>query len=80
MTIDAPAATVIVNDLEECGLVRRRPHATDRRTKIVSVAAAGKRLANAVNRIDEGAPEPLASLSAEEVATLSLIFCKLGSR
>jgi DNA-binding MarR family transcriptional regulator len=74
MTIDAPAATVIVNDLEERGLVRRRSHATDRRTKIVSVTAAGKRLADAVNQIDERAPEPLASLSAHDVATLSRIF------
>jgi DNA-binding MarR family transcriptional regulator len=74
MTIDAPAATVIVNDLEERGLVRRRSHATDRRTKIVSVTAAGKRLVDAVNQIDERAPEPLASLSAQDVATLSRIF------
>ncbi|HEX4386844.1 MAG TPA: MarR family transcriptional regulator [Myxococcales bacterium] len=74
MTIDAPAATVIVNDLEERGLVRRRSHATDRRTKVVSVTAAGKRLADAVSRIDERAPEPLASLSAKDVATLSRIF------
>ena len=74
MTIDAPAATVIVNDLEERGLVRRRSHATDRRTKIVSVTAAGKRLVDAVNQIAEHAPEPLASLSAEDVTTLSRIF------
>lgn len=74
MTIDAPAATVIVNDLEDRGLVRRRAHATDRRTKIVSVTAAGKRLAEAVNQIDEHAPEPLASLSAKDAATLSRIF------
>jgi len=74
MTIDAPAATVIVNDLEERGLVRRRSHATDRRAKIVSVTAAGKRLVDAVNQIAEHAPEPLASLSAEDVTTLSRIF------
>jgi len=74
MTVDAPAATVIVNDLEARGLVRRRSHATDRRTKVVSATAAGKRLADAVSRIDERAPEPLASLSAKDVATLSRIF------
>src|SRR3954465_2419519 len=33
--IDRPNATVLVDDLERQGLVRRRPHPTDRRAKMV---------------------------------------------
>ena len=42
-TIDAPAATVAVNDLEERGLVVREVDPTNRRCKIVSLTEAGQR-------------------------------------
>ena len=38
-TIDAPAATVAINDLEERGLVVRETDPTNRRSKIVSLTA-----------------------------------------
>ncbi|MDY6996278.1 MAG: MarR family transcriptional regulator, partial [Actinomycetota bacterium] len=41
-TIDAPAATVAVNDLEERGLVVRRVDPANRRTKVVSLTDAGR--------------------------------------
>ena len=41
-TIDAPAATVAVNDLEERGLVVREIDPTNRRCKVVSLTDAGR--------------------------------------
>ena len=40
--IDPPNATVVVDDLEALGLVRRRPHPTDRRAKLVEATRKGK--------------------------------------
>jgi DNA-binding MarR family transcriptional regulator len=39
--IDPPNATTIVDDLERRGLVRRRPHPTDRRAKLVEATRKG---------------------------------------
>ena len=43
--IDPPNATVLVDDLEAQGLVRRRPHPTDGRAKLVEATRKGKKLA-----------------------------------
>ena len=43
-TIDAPAATVAVNDLEARGLVVRETDPNNRRSKLVSLTDAGRDL------------------------------------
>ena len=43
-TMDAPAATVAVNDLEDRGLVVRTPDPTNRRCKMVSLTDAGREM------------------------------------
>src|SRR4051812_2730263 len=40
--IDPPNATVLVDELERLGLVRRRPHPTDRRAKLLEGPPQGK--------------------------------------
>src|SRR3954468_13034295 len=42
--IDPPNATVVVDDLESQGLVRRRPHPTDRRAHRGDAPRKGKRV------------------------------------
>ena len=74
MGVDAPAATVAVNDLEERGLVTRCEHPEDRRAKLVSLTAAGRATLRAEKNVSDHAPEPLASLSREDVKTLARIF------
>src|SRR3954447_14592318 len=59
--IDPPNATVLVDDLEAQGLVRRRAHPTDRRAKVVEATRSGKALAR---RADEILATPPATLSA----------------
>ena len=51
-TIDAPAATVAVNDLEDRGLVVREVDPNNRRSKLVSLTDAGRALVVAVNKWD----------------------------
>jgi DNA-binding MarR family transcriptional regulator len=77
MGTDAPAATVIVNALEEDGLVKREPHPDDRRAKVVSLTPAGKKLVAAGQAVDEEAPAMFASLRDSDVTELARIIAIL---
>jgi DNA-binding MarR family transcriptional regulator len=68
--IDPPNATVVVADLESGGLVRRRPHPTDGRAKLVEATRKGKAMARRADAILATPPPGLAALSDEEVETL----------
>ena len=70
MGTDAPAATVLINALEERGLVKRAQHPTDRRAKQVSLTAAGRRMVDVVEKITDRPPEALAGLPSDELARL----------
>ena len=61
--IDRPNATVLVDDLEAQGLVRRRPHPTDRRTKLVEATRKGKSVARRADEILGTPPAALTALS-----------------
>jgi DNA-binding MarR family transcriptional regulator len=78
MGVDAPATTVLIDALEERGLVRRDPHPTDRRAKQVSLTAAGRRMLGVVNRITDEPPASLAQLSEAEVKQLHRTLEKLA--
>ena len=62
LNIDKPNATTVVDDLEELGLVRRTPHPTDRRAKIVEATAKGAKLAAKADEILGRPPEALTEL------------------
>lgn len=70
MGTDAPAATVVINDLEKHDLVERRPHPQDRRAKLVSLTTAGRHLLAAVNNIGDQPPAAFAKLPAAQLAQL----------
>ena len=80
MGTDAPAATVIVNDLEERGLVVREAHPEDRRAKVVSLTAEGRKVMRAARAVTDEAPAPFSSLSDVEVEQLRKIVERLSSR
>ncbi len=69
-TIDAPAATVAVNDLEARGLVARRTDPDNRRCKLVSLTDEGRALVAAIEEVDDPAPDALARLSDNELRSL----------
>jgi DNA-binding MarR family transcriptional regulator len=68
--IDPPNATVVVSDLESQGLVRRRPHPTDGRAKLVEATRRGKDLARRADAILATPPPALGALGADELQTL----------
>jgi DNA-binding MarR family transcriptional regulator len=77
-TIDAPAATVAVNDLEDRGLVVRNTDPTNRRCKVVSLTDAGREVVQVINGIDDPAPDALASLDDRELKALKAMIDKLA--
>jgi DNA-binding MarR family transcriptional regulator len=77
-TIDAPAATVAVNDLEARGLVVRETDPANRRCKLVSLTDAGRDVVRKIDALPDPAPEVLASLSDDELKALRGILDKLA--
>ena len=78
-TIDAPAATVAVNDLEARGLVVRRPHPDNRRCKLVSLTDAGRDVIAVLDDTDDPAPQMLASLDDQDLQALREILGRVIS-
>lgn len=77
--MDAPAATVAVNDLEDRQLVERYPHPENRRAKLVSITRAGKQIVELVNRtVQDDAPAGLQQLSKTDLAHLRRILERLN--
>ncbi len=76
-TIDAPAATVAVNDLEERGLVVRQVDPGNRRSKTVSLTSAGRGLLALIDAVENPAPAPLRELSVTDLAALQALLKKL---
>jgi DNA-binding MarR family transcriptional regulator len=65
--VQPPSMTRVIAVLEERGLVRREPHATDRRQVILTVTADGKELVQRVRRRREAwLAQRLQELSPEE--------------
>lgn len=79
-TIDAPAATVAVNDLEDRGLVLRQIDRTNRRCKLVSLTEDGHAIVREIDAIKDPAPDVLARLDATELASLMAILDRLAAR
>ena len=78
--IDPPNATVVVDDLEALGLVRRRPHPTDRRAKVVEATRKGKEMARRANTILATPPPALSELSADDLEALRRILTGVTAR
>lgn len=78
-TVDAPAATVAVNDLEERGLVVRETDPANRRCKLVSLTADGRAMVARIDAVDDPAPDVLAALGSGDLETLRMILRKIAS-
>lgn len=79
-TMDAPATTVAVNDLEDRGLVLRTANPTNRRCKSISLTDAGRALVAAIDTVDDPAPAAIAALPAADLRELQRILAGLSSR
>lgn len=78
-TMDAPATSVAVNDLEDRGLVVRETNPSNRRCKVISLTDEGRRTVDSIERVENPAPQPFAALSDEELRTLETILAKLAA-
>jgi len=77
-TMDAPATSVAVNDLERRGLVVRQTDPTNRRCKVISLTDEGRRVVAGIDVIDDPPPPSFAALSQSELETMQAIFAKLS--
>jgi len=77
--IDRPNATTLVDQLEADGLVRRKPHPTDRRAKLVEATAKGQRLARTANEILGTPPAALTQLAPADLEVLNEILDRLST-
>lgn len=78
--VDAPYATLIVDALEERGLVERRPDPADRRRKLVTLTAAGAEAVARVAAIQRQPPPGFGNLSPDELATLEELLARVAGR
>jgi DNA-binding MarR family transcriptional regulator len=78
-TIDAPAATVAINDLEARGLVIRETDPQNRRCKLVSLTDAGRAVIGVLDATEDPAPESVAALDAADLQTLQAILKRIVS-
>jgi DNA-binding MarR family transcriptional regulator len=74
---DPPYVTLIVDDLEEHGLVRRTPHPEDRRSKLVQLTPAGRAAAARADAILDEPPAALRDVPAEDLAALLRVLERL---
>jgi DNA-binding MarR family transcriptional regulator len=74
LEIDPPNATVVVDELESQRLVRRRPHPSDRRAKVVEATRKGKEMARRADAILGTPPPALSALSTEDLEALRRIL------
>lgn len=79
-TIDAPAATVAINDLEARGLVVREMNPTNRRCKTVSLTEEGRALVERIDAVDDPAPDILATLGTDDLRALGALLAKLAPK
>ena len=80
VSVDAPYATLIVDTLEERGLVERRSDPADRRRKLVELTPAGQEAIGRVERILREPPEGFADLSPRELDVLEDLVTRITAR
>jgi DNA-binding MarR family transcriptional regulator len=73
-TMDAPATTVAVNDLEARGLVVRETDPANRRCKVVSLTDAGREMVHKIDAVHDPAPNLLATLDDAQLKELKAII------
>ncbi len=78
MCCEMSNAGYVVDRMAEQGLVTREPHPSDRRAKLVTLTAAGRRCrANVLEALQE--QTPTAGLTSDEVAELTALLTKANA-
>jgi len=77
LSIDPPNCTIVVDDLEQQRLVERRPHPTDRRSKLVVLTTTGVQLAERAQRLLDRPPAALQDLPPDDLRVLADILARV---
>jgi DNA-binding MarR family transcriptional regulator len=77
LSADPPYVTLMVDDLEERGLVQRMPHPQDRRAKLVQLTAAGRVAAARADAILDEPPAELRHVPTEDLAAVLRVLERL---
>ncbi|MDI2124917.1 MarR family winged helix-turn-helix transcriptional regulator [Yinghuangia seranimata] len=77
MVTDKPYMTLLVDDLEQRGLVTRAVDPDDRRAKLVSPTEAGHEIARRAEAILAEPPATLSRLTPDELAALETLLAKI---
>jgi DNA-binding MarR family transcriptional regulator len=78
LAADPPYVTLMVDDLEERGLLHRMPHPKDGRAKLVELTAAGRAAAARADAILDEPPAALRDVSAKDLAALLRVLERLS--
>ncbi|HEX3964384.1 MAG TPA: MarR family transcriptional regulator [Trebonia sp.] len=77
--VDAPYATLIVDNLEERGLVARQPDPADRRRKLVTLTPEGSKAIGKLQQIEHDPPPGFARLTPAELDTLEDLVRRIAT-
>jgi DNA-binding MarR family transcriptional regulator len=78
--IEPSNASVLVNRLEDDGLVRRESDPNDRRTRLVTATRKGKAIARKAEAILRTPPPALSAVAGDDLETLARIFREAAER
>ena len=78
LVVDPPYVTLIVDDLEERGLVQRMPQPEDRRAKLVELTAAGRTAAERAEAILDEPPAGMHDVPAKDLAAMLRVLERLA--
>lgn len=78
LNVDPPNATVIIDQLENRGLVRRTPHPEGNRRKLVALTGTGREAAGQASEILARPPAAITGLAPEDLAALDRILTHLA--
>ncbi len=79
VNVDAPYATLIVDTLEQRGLVERSHDPADRRRKLVALTAAGEAAAQRVLHVTRQPPPGFGQLSPADLDTLDDLMRRIAA-
>jgi DNA-binding MarR family transcriptional regulator len=78
LSADPPYVTLIVDDLQQRGLVLREPHPDDRRAKLVSLTPAGRDAVAEAEQILDEPPAALRDLAPDDLTALLRVLERLN--
>jgi DNA-binding MarR family transcriptional regulator len=78
LSADPTYVTLMVDDLEKRGLVRRKPHPTDRRAKLVELTSSGRAAAARADAILDEPPAELHGVPDADLETVLRVLERLS--